>query len=58
MTYLKNGCRGSRVPLIMGNNAPYPVYQWYQAAMAKLVADHPDYVFTASTRPWNIKPRR
>ena len=24
--------------------------------MAKLIADHPDYVFTTSTRPWNIKP--
>jgi hypothetical protein len=26
------------------------------AVMPKLVSDHPDYVFTASTRPWNIKP--
>jgi hypothetical protein len=24
--------------------------------MDKLVADRPDYVFTTSTRPWNIKP--
>ena len=24
--------------------------------MPKLIADHPDYVFTTSTRPWNIKP--
>ena len=21
-----------------------------------MIADHPDYVFTTSTRPWNIKP--
>ena len=41
----------------MGNNAPYPqCHDWVQKAMAKLVADHPDYVFTTSTRPWNIKP--
>ncbi|MGY4646308.1 hypothetical protein ACVWWN_000104 [Mycobacterium sp. URHB0021] len=25
------------------------------AVMPKLVSDHPDYVFTTSTRPWNIK---
>ena len=53
------GCALSteKVPLIMGNNAPYPqCYTWVQKAMAKLVADHPDYVFTTSTRPWNIKP--
>lgn len=59
VTYLKMGCPLSteEVPLIMGNNAPYPqCHQWVQAAMAKLVADHPDYVFTTSTRPWNIKP--
>ena len=24
--------------------------------MPKLIADHPDFVFTTSTRPWNIKP--
>ncbi|MCB1266297.1 MAG: acyltransferase, partial [Mycobacterium sp.] len=24
--------------------------------MAKLIKDHPDFVFTTSTRPWNIKP--
>lgn len=24
--------------------------------MAKLIADRPDFVFTTSTRPWNIKP--
>ena len=41
----------------MGNNAPYPkCHDWVQKVMAKLIADHPDYVFTTSTRPWNIKP--
>lgn len=59
VTYLKMGCALSteQVPLIMGNNAPYPqCRQWVDTAMAKLVADHPDYVFTTTTRPWNIKP--
>jgi len=58
VTYLKMGCPLSteQVPLIMGNNAPYPqCRQWVQTTMAKLVADHPDFVFTTSTRPWNIK---
>jgi peptidoglycan/LPS O-acetylase OafA/YrhL len=59
VTYLKMGCPLSteEVPLIMGNNAAYPqCHEWVQKTMAKLVADHPDYVFTTSTRPWNIKP--
>jgi peptidoglycan/LPS O-acetylase OafA/YrhL len=59
VTYLKMGCPLSTeaVPLIMGNNAPYPqCHAWVQKTMAKLVADRPDYVFTTSTRPWNIKP--
>ncbi|PQM47512.1 O-acetyltransferase OatA [Mycobacterium talmoniae] len=59
VTYLKMGCPLSteEVPLIMGNNAPYPqCHDWVQQTMAKLVADRPDYVFTTSTRPWNIKP--
>ncbi|OSC41256.1 acyltransferase family protein [Mycobacterium decipiens] len=59
VTYLKMGCPLSteEVPLIMGNNAPYPQCRdWVQSTMDKLVADHPDYVFTTSTRPWNIKP--
>ncbi len=59
VTYLKMGCALSteKVPLIMGNNAPYPqCYTWVGKAMAKLVDDDPDYVFTTSTRPWNIKP--
>jgi peptidoglycan/LPS O-acetylase OafA/YrhL len=59
VTYLKMGCPLSteQVPLIMGNNAPYPqCREWVQRTMAKLIADRPDYVFTTSTRPWNIKP--
>ncbi|MFZ1175187.1 MAG: acyltransferase family protein [Mycobacterium sp.] len=59
VTYLKMGCPLSteEVPLIMGNNAAYPqCREWVERTMAKLVADGPDYVFTTSTRPWNIKP--
>jgi len=59
VTYLKMGCPLStaQVPLIMGNNAPYPqCRRWVQRTMSRLVDDHPDYVFTTSTRPWNIKP--
>jgi len=58
ITYLKMGCPLSteEVPLIMGNNAPYPqCREWVRRTTAKLVADRPDYVFTTSTRPWNIK---
>lgn len=58
VTYLKMGCPLSteEVPLIMGNNAPYmQCREWVQRTMAKLVADRPDYVFTTTTRPWNIK---
>ncbi|MFV0494132.1 acyltransferase family protein [Mycobacterium sp.] len=59
VTYLKMGCPLSteQVPLIMGNNRPYPQCRsWVDKTMAKLVEDRPDYVFTTSTRPWNIKP--
>ena len=59
VTYLKMGCPLSteEVPLIMGSNATYPqCREWVQTTMAKLVADRPDFVFTTSTRPWNIKP--
>jgi peptidoglycan/LPS O-acetylase OafA/YrhL len=59
VTYLKMGCPLSteQVPLRMGDNSPYPqCHDWVQKTMAKLVADHPDFVFTTSTRPWNIKP--
>jgi peptidoglycan/LPS O-acetylase OafA/YrhL len=58
VTYLKMGCPLSteQVPLIMGNNAPYPqCREWVQGTMTKLVTDRPDYVFTTTTRPWNIK---
>ena len=58
VTYLKMGCPLSteEVPLIMGNNVPYPqCREWVHRTMAKLVDDRPDYVFTTSTRPWNIK---
>jgi peptidoglycan/LPS O-acetylase OafA/YrhL len=58
VTYLKMGCPLSteQVPLIMGNNAPYPqCREWVQRTMSKLVTDRPDYVFTTTTRPWNIK---
>ena len=58
-TYLKMGCPLSteEVPLIMGSNAAYPqCHDWVQKTMDKLIGDHPDYVFTTSTRPWNIKP--
>lgn len=59
VTYLKMGCPLSteEVPLIMGSNAPYPqCHDWVEKTMDQLVSDHPDYVFTTSTRPWNIKP--
>lgn len=59
VTYLKMGCALSteQVPLIMGNNAPYPqCREWVETTMAKLVTDRPDYVFTTSTRPWNVRP--
>jgi peptidoglycan/LPS O-acetylase OafA/YrhL len=58
VTYLKMGCPLSteQVPLIMGNNSPYPqCREWVQRTMTKLIADRPDYVFTTTTRPWNIK---
>lgn len=59
VTYLKMGCplTTEQTPLVMGDNRPYPqCHEWNQRVMAKLIADHPDYVFTTSTRPWNIKP--
>jgi peptidoglycan/LPS O-acetylase OafA/YrhL len=58
VTYLKMGCPLSteQVPLVMGNNAPYPqCREWVQRTMTKLITDRPDYVFTTTTRPWNIK---
>ena len=59
VTYLKMGCplTTEEVPLVMGDNQPYPkCHDWNERVMQKLIADHPDYVFTTSTRPWNIKP--
>lgn len=59
VTYLKMGCplTTEQVPLVMGDNRPYPkCREWNDRVMAKLIADHPDFVFTTSTRPWNIKP--
>ena len=59
VTYLKMGCplTTEKVPLVMGDNRPYPkCHEWNERVMAKLIADHPDYVFTTATRPWNIKP--
>ena len=58
VTYLKMGCplTTEENPLVMGDNRPYPkCREWNDVVMPKLIADHPDYVFTTSTRPWNIK---
>lgn len=58
VTYLKMGCplTTEENPLVMGDNRPYPnCREWNEKVMPKLLADHPDYVFTTSTRPWNIK---
>ncbi|BBZ75807.1 acyltransferase [Mycolicibacterium anyangense] len=59
VTYLKMGCplTTEQVPLVMGDNRPYPkCHTWNDRVMDKLIKDHPDFVFTTSTRPWNIKP--
>ncbi|WP_395311844.1 acyltransferase family protein [Mycobacterium sp. AMU20-3851] len=59
VTYLKMGCplTTEQKPLVMGDNRPYPkCREWNEKVMPKLLADKPDYVFTTSTRPWNIKP--
>ena len=58
-TYLKMGCplTTEDVPLVMGDNRPYPkCHTWNDAVMKKIIADRPDFVFTTATRPWNIKP--
>jgi peptidoglycan/LPS O-acetylase OafA/YrhL len=57
-TYLKMGCplTTEQQPLVMGDNRPYPkCHDWNEKVMSRLLSDHPDYVFTTSTRPWNIK---
>ena len=59
VTYLKMGCplTTEEVPMVMGSNRDYPnCHTWNERVMQKLIADHPDFVFTTSTRPWNIKP--
>ncbi len=58
VTYLKMGCplTTEENPLVMGDNRAYPkCREWNQRVMPRLISDHPDYVFTTSTRPWNIK---
>ena len=58
VTYLKMGCplTTEQNPLVMGDNRPYPnCREWNEKVMPRLVADHPDFVFTTSTRPWNIR---
>ncbi|WP_460354190.1 acyltransferase family protein [Mycobacterium sp. ZZG] len=59
VTYLKMGCplTTEEMPLVMGNNDPYPkCRQWNDRVLPKIIANKPDFVFTTSTRPWNIKP--
>jgi peptidoglycan/LPS O-acetylase OafA/YrhL len=59
VTYLKMGCplTTEQKPLVMGDNRPYPKCRvWNERVMDRLIADHPDFVFTTSTRPWHIKP--
>lgn len=58
VTYLKMGCplTTEEVPLVMGSNREYPnCHDWNEKVMSQLISDHPDFVFTTSTRPWNIK---
>ncbi|KXW67736.1 acyltransferase family protein [Mycolicibacterium phlei] len=58
-TYLKMGCplTTEKLPRVMGDNRPYPnCHEWNQKVMKQIIADRPDYVFTTSTRPWNIRP--
>jgi peptidoglycan/LPS O-acetylase OafA/YrhL len=57
-TYLKMGCplTTEQVPLVMGDNRPYPkCHTWNDAVMKRIIADRPNFVFTTATRPWNIK---
>ncbi len=59
VTYLKMGCplTTQKAPRVMGNNSKYSeCREWNKRVMPRLIADRPDYVFTTSTRPWNIKP--
>lgn len=53
-TYLKMGCplTTKEVPLIAGPFEPYPACRtWSDAAMQRIIADRPDYVFFTTTRP-------
>ncbi|MBB4854644.1 peptidoglycan/LPS O-acetylase OafA/YrhL [Mycobacteroides chelonae] len=53
-TYLKMGCPLSteEVPRIAGSNDPYPdCKKWVDEVMSRLIQEHPDYVFTTTTRP-------
>lgn len=58
-TYLKMGCplTTAEVPIIAGSLEPYPECRtWIDTAMAGLIADRPDYVFTTTTRPYTDAP--
>ncbi|WP_029106589.1 acyltransferase family protein [Mycobacterium sp. URHD0025] len=53
-TYLKFGCplTTKRVPVIAGSSDTYPSCRtWSDNALARIIADRPDYVFFTSTRP-------
>ncbi|MBN3453158.1 acyltransferase [Mycobacterium sp. DSM 3803] len=53
-TYLKMGCplTTKDVPLIAGSPDLYPQCRtWSDNALARIIADRPDYVFFTSTRP-------
>lgn len=53
-TYLKFGCplTTKRVPIIAGSSDTYPSCRtWSDNALARIIADRPDYVFFTSTRP-------
>ncbi|CRZ15523.1 acyltransferase family protein [Mycolicibacterium neworleansense] len=53
-TYLKFGCplTTKAVPIIAGSFDTYPSCRtWSDNALAKIIADRPDYVFFTSTRP-------
>ena len=54
VTYLKMGCplTTKEVPVIAGAFKPYPACRtWSDNAMARIIADRPDYVFFTTTRP-------
>jgi peptidoglycan/LPS O-acetylase OafA/YrhL len=58
-TYLKMGCplTTDEVPIIAGSLEPYPECRtWIDVAMNALIADHPDFVFTPTTRPYTDAP--